>query len=394
MKKLVCFFFVITLLGFSGCTPKTSGKNAAIKVKNVAVVETQIDEQSGAAVELNKAEVREITATLRREAVRNLSRDRYNVMTTETVQAMGDAVLEECAEENCVIALGSKIGADYIARGIISKFQTMFSLTVELYETEYGNLIASADAVRSENLIELLEKSSAACADMYKKFAETSPGAPKPAKTATQRPTPMPKPNPMPMPMPTAETTTEPPKKEVQVKNVAEEEPMPASAFEPTPISASTPVPTSPKRNGSTINSNLQKFVPTPAPPKEEQAKREVLEEDLDDMTALFATPSAPVQISAVGENPPHWYLNHIRQKIDIKWKPGMIGDRNLSVEISFVINRDGTVENVSITKTSGNTTLDQRAIASVEEAAPFLKLPDHFAGILYLNLTLQQFRR
>ena len=85
-----------------------------VPVRNVAVVETQIDERSGAASEINKAEVGVITNEIRREAVKNLPRARFNVMTSETVQAMGAAVLEECAEENCVIALGSKIGADYI----------------------------------------------------------------------------------------------------------------------------------------------------------------------------------------------------------------------------------------------------------------------------------------
>jgi uncharacterized protein (TIGR02145 family) len=167
MKKLALLLLVITLCGPSAFAQK-------VKIKNVAVVETELDEQSGAANEISKPEVREITAMLRREAVRYLPRNRYNVMTAETVQAMGDAVLAECAEENCVIALGSKIGADYIARGVISKFRQNFSLTVELYETEYGNLIASAAAVRSANFEEILDKGTAACAEMYKTFAESS----------------------------------------------------------------------------------------------------------------------------------------------------------------------------------------------------------------------------
>jgi len=32
-------------------------------------------------------------------------------MTAETVQSLGGVVLEECSGENCVIILGSKIGA-------------------------------------------------------------------------------------------------------------------------------------------------------------------------------------------------------------------------------------------------------------------------------------------
>jgi hypothetical protein len=140
-------------------------------IKYVAVVETDVDVASGASAEINAAEVREITAELRRQATENLPSGRYSVMTSETVMSMGGAVLEECAEENCVIALGSKIGADYIVRGTISKFQTRFTLKVEMYETDNGMLIATTEPVRTENLGELLEKATTVSADMYRKFA-------------------------------------------------------------------------------------------------------------------------------------------------------------------------------------------------------------------------------
>ena len=145
---------------------------AYAQVKYVAVVETELDAQSGAAAEMNQAEVRQITAELRREAVEILPAGKYNIMTSETVQAQGGAVLEACADENCVITLGSKIGADFIVRGIISKFRAKFTLTVEMYETENGNLVATSDPVRSEDVGDLLEQSGAAVSNMYKKFAE------------------------------------------------------------------------------------------------------------------------------------------------------------------------------------------------------------------------------
>jgi len=142
-------------------------------VKYVAVVETDVDASSGASAELNPAEVRQITAELRRVAVENLPRDKYNVMTSETVQSMGGAILEECANENCVITLGTKIGADYIVRGIISKFGTKLTLAVEMYETKNGTLVSSSEPVRSENKTELLDVAAAACGNMYRKFAGT-----------------------------------------------------------------------------------------------------------------------------------------------------------------------------------------------------------------------------
>jgi len=186
VKKLSIFLITALL----AATP------AAAQIKYVAVVETDVDAQSGASDQLNPADVRLITAELRREAVKNLPRDRYNIMTSETVQAQGGAVLEACADENCVITLGSKIGADYIVRGTISKFQKKFALTVEMYETENGTLVASSDPVRSEKASELLEKVAAACAGMYKTFADSQNSAaakapelkPKPDAGIAQRP--------------------------------------------------------------------------------------------------------------------------------------------------------------------------------------------------------------
>jgi hypothetical protein len=146
---------------------------SAAGIKYVAVVETGVDERSGASSSLNAAEVALITAELRRVAVENLPRDKYNVMTSETVQSMGGAVLEECAEENCIITLGSRIGADYIVRGTVSKFQNMLTLSVEMYETENGTLVASFSPIRSESAVELLEKGATACGEMFRKFAGT-----------------------------------------------------------------------------------------------------------------------------------------------------------------------------------------------------------------------------
>jgi len=169
---------------------------SAAQMKYVAVVETEVDVHSGAAAELNPAEVRQVTTELRREAVKNLPRNKYNIMTSETVYAQGSATLEACADENCVITLGSKIGADYIVRGTISKLQTRFTLSVEIYETEDGNLVASSDPVRSENIGELVEKAAAACAEMYKTFAETRVPAPQKPPEAIEPPPPPPPPEP------------------------------------------------------------------------------------------------------------------------------------------------------------------------------------------------------
>ena len=157
MKRVSFFLFIILFVGMS-----------AAGIKYVAVVESDIDEASGASEKISRADVRLVTAELRREAVKNLPPNKYSIMTAETVIAQGGAVLEECADENCVISLGSKIGADYIVRGTVSKVESKFTLQVEMYETENGTLVASCDPVRSESIGGLIEKASEACGNMFK----------------------------------------------------------------------------------------------------------------------------------------------------------------------------------------------------------------------------------
>jgi hypothetical protein len=155
------------------------------QIKYVAVVETDLDEQSGAAAKISRADVRQMTAELRSVAVKTLPRDRYNIMTSETVMAQGGAKLEECSEENCVIILGNMIGADYIVRGIMSKLGASLTMAVEMYETQDGNLVASSGLVRAENIADLLDKTAAACADMYRAFLSTQVHAQKAPLTHT-----------------------------------------------------------------------------------------------------------------------------------------------------------------------------------------------------------------
>jgi hypothetical protein len=76
MKRLA--LFLITTL-FAGIP--------AAGVKYVAVLETEID----ASAKLTKAEAHEVTEEIRRQAVKNLPRDKYSIMTAESVIAQGVA---------------------------------------------------------------------------------------------------------------------------------------------------------------------------------------------------------------------------------------------------------------------------------------------------------------
>jgi TonB family protein len=130
-------------------------------------------------------------------------------MTKETIQAQESAVLQECAAENCIIKLGAAIGADYIVKSGIRKFGPKFTLTVEMYETKNGTLAAVLpEPVRSEKLYDILEKTTAVCVEMYKKFVNTQSGTlpqPQPPAPPPQPPAPPPPPPPPP-PVATAYT--------------------------------------------------------------------------------------------------------------------------------------------------------------------------------------------
>jgi len=173
VKAAVFLFAVFAVGGLAG------------QMKYVAVLSAEISKQSGVNDKLTPAEVEQITMELRNAAVNNLPRDKYKVMTTETVKSQGSDAMRECVDASCIIRVGGVIGADYIVRGLISKFQTKFTLNAEIYETKDGNLVASSESIRSEKLYDVLMKAAPVCADMYRKFVSAQNPPQPPANVPT-----------------------------------------------------------------------------------------------------------------------------------------------------------------------------------------------------------------
>jgi hypothetical protein len=158
MKKII-----ISLLAFAGL---------AFSAINMAVIDTEVDASApDLQNELKESELRYITQEIRRQAKNSLSDD-YNIMTEQSVMVLGDAVLQECAEENCMVAYGEKIGADYITRGTISKFRDKFTLIIEVYETKKGMLIVSSDPVEDGDFSNFIPKIRETTPAMFKKLME------------------------------------------------------------------------------------------------------------------------------------------------------------------------------------------------------------------------------
>jgi formylglycine-generating enzyme required for sulfatase activity len=159
MKRLALFLITTLFAGIS-----------VAGVKYVAVLETEID----ASAKIAWAEAHEVTEEIRRQAVKNLPREKYSIMTAETVIAQDVAFAAECNEENCTITLGRKIGADYVVRGTIRKIQTRFTLSVVIYNTDNETLVASSDPVRSEKITALIENAAGVCGEMFRGFVDPS----------------------------------------------------------------------------------------------------------------------------------------------------------------------------------------------------------------------------
>jgi len=160
MKRVLIFILIAAFFSSSAFAQR----------KNIAVVEAQINEFTAADEEMHRERIEAITNRIRREAVNNLPSDRFNVMTREAVLAKGAMALEECAEENCIVDIGGKIGADYMVRAILSKSANNFTLTIEMYETKQGMFLAVSEPLEAVRLDELAERSTAAGAAMYQNF--------------------------------------------------------------------------------------------------------------------------------------------------------------------------------------------------------------------------------
>jgi len=163
----------------------------------------------------------------------------------------------------------------------------------------------------------------------------------------------------------------------------------PTPAPQPTPAPTPTPKPPTPKPTPPT---------PTPEPPKptpKQETVSKPVEEDLSELASLMnALPTPPAQISAPGDFKFNPYLNAVKNKIEMNWRPG-IEDTRLATVVSFVILSDGSVQNITVTGKSGNDMIDKLARDAVERSAPFTKLPPSFEGDrVEINITLRPTRR
>lgn len=76
-------------------------------------------------------------------------------------------------------------------------------------------------------------------------------------------------------------------------------------------------------------------------------------------------------------------YLMDMKRKIEFHWEYPMLASRNGwqgSLKIDFKINRDGSVSDISLERSSGYPMLDDAAMTAVRLAAPFAPFPENFS--------------
>ena len=72
------------------------------------------------------------------------------------------------------------------------------------------------------------------------------------------------------------------------------------------------------------------------------------------------------------------WYLARLRSALWVPWSQRRSGG-NLACMVTFLIARNGSISDVSISDSSNDGDYDYSAMASVSEAAPFPPLPEDF---------------
>jgi hypothetical protein len=140
------FIFICEMTRFSSvivflCTVLiVAGQSCAKKLVHVAVLETKVLENA-----VSRSEKTFLTDELRAQAMLVLPDYMdFVVMTQENIKVMlpPNKSLEDC-EGDCLVETGKNISADYVSQARVGKFGDDLTLTVELYETYSGKMLAS-----------------------------------------------------------------------------------------------------------------------------------------------------------------------------------------------------------------------------------------------------------
>jgi len=150
VSEITIFGFMLGIKKFFTIIPILVGLVHA--ANTVAVLEII----PSAEMTLKQSEYRHLTDELRRQA-RTVLPHGYAILTRDNILSLlpSDAEEAACLAESCAIDIGRAIGAEYVSQGLVGEFGGMLTLTVELYESISGYLLASF-VTESKDVIGLL----------------------------------------------------------------------------------------------------------------------------------------------------------------------------------------------------------------------------------------------
>jgi protein TonB len=83
------------------------------------------------------------------------------------------------------------------------------------------------------------------------------------------------------------------------------------------------------------------------------------------------------------------WYVEAVQRKISGNWLQASV-DPNLRwaprVVASFQVMRDGSIANIQVTRSSGNSSVDTSAVRAIHDSSPMQPLPNGYSGS-YVNV-------
>jgi len=138
--------------------------------ERVAIINTVDDKDS-----IGFSDLSYLTNKLRETAVNILPKQRYGVMTTESIVAFlgsQEALVRECKASSCLAELGRKVSADYVAQARVGRFGQQLTINFDLYKVASGNLIGSFVG-NSKDIFGLLAIIEEKAPDLFKQM----PGA-------------------------------------------------------------------------------------------------------------------------------------------------------------------------------------------------------------------------
>ena len=157
----------------------TIAQTMAFAINHVAVLELLPNESVQGEIRIEES--RHLTDELRRQAVMNLPKSEYTVMTRDNVIALipADEKEAECLAESCAVTIGRAIGVEFITQGSIGKFGDMLTISVELYETMNAKLLASI-VFESKDIKGLLNVIRSEAKPLFQSILDTKQGKPIP----------------------------------------------------------------------------------------------------------------------------------------------------------------------------------------------------------------------